>query len=202
MQLTAQVSTLIAATIASALGALVAYITLVINKENKISEFRQVWIDALREDLAKFFAGARTMLRSTEQKRHMIATADQETVSDYSTDLLGSVRTGSAEAISRIKLRLNPQKSEHVELERLLKVSTDHVNEFLRKHDGQSEEAFASVERATDYARTVLKTEWERVKAGEDAYNQAKSAMRGVLLVTLFLFIAVVVVVFRGIVAG
>jgi len=202
MVLTAPGSTLIAASVASALAALVAYITLVINKENKISEFRQEWIDALRDDVAKFLAGSRALVRSVENKRYIAAHPDKLLVSDYSPELMGTVRTSSAEALSRIKLRLNLKKEEHCELERLLDSSVATLNRWIDSPNASSIEAFASIDRAMTQARTLLKTEWERVKAGETAYVNAKTAMKSILLVAVIAAAAVAFVVVRELAAG
>jgi hypothetical protein len=43
---------IIAATVAGA----VSLVSLIISKENKTSEFRQLWIDALRSELSKYVA--------------------------------------------------------------------------------------------------------------------------------------------------
>lgn len=42
----------VGATIAAIVAALVALLGLIISKEQKVSEFRQQWIDALRADIA------------------------------------------------------------------------------------------------------------------------------------------------------
>jgi hypothetical protein len=47
----------IASIVAALITGAIAFINLTLSKEIKTSEFRQVWIDALRIDLAAFFCG-------------------------------------------------------------------------------------------------------------------------------------------------
>ena len=58
-----QMMPLVAALLAGAIAAL----TLIVNKENKISEFRQAWIDGLREDLTNFLSASRTFTRALQE---------------------------------------------------------------------------------------------------------------------------------------
>ena len=51
----------IATVVAALITALIAYINLTLSKEQKTSEFRQAWIDGLRNDLAAFFSSARAL---------------------------------------------------------------------------------------------------------------------------------------------
>jgi hypothetical protein len=48
----------VGAVVSASIGGLLAFLGLVIAKENKTSEFRQAWIDSLRQDLAKMMASA------------------------------------------------------------------------------------------------------------------------------------------------
>jgi len=42
--------------IAAIIGAVVALVSLIISKESKLSEFRQAWIDSLRQEIADFLS--------------------------------------------------------------------------------------------------------------------------------------------------
>lgn len=58
MELSPQALVPMATLAAALLAGAIAALTLIVNKENKISEFRQAWIDGLREDLTTFFPPA------------------------------------------------------------------------------------------------------------------------------------------------
>src|SRR5450830_340152 len=54
----------------------IARANLIASKESKISEFRQSWINALRDDLAALFSNTRTLARAIQESR---ALASDET---------------------------------------------------------------------------------------------------------------------------
>ena len=51
----------IGAIAAASIAGLLAFLGLIIAKENKTSEFRQAWIDSLRLDLSKLISNARAI---------------------------------------------------------------------------------------------------------------------------------------------
>lgn len=48
----------------------IARSNLIATKETKISEFRQAWIDSLRDELAKLFSYSRTLARAVQEDRN------------------------------------------------------------------------------------------------------------------------------------
>ena len=107
LQAIAAVSTLTVAFIAGGFSLL----GLIISKEQKISDFRQSWIDALRDDIALYVSKV-TIIKSYVEIRREQATAEkpfepakhlEETRDDYD-DL--------NQASFRIKLRLNPAEAD------------------------------------------------------------------------------------------
>ncbi|HKE96605.1 MAG TPA: hypothetical protein VKB34_20010, partial [Povalibacter sp.] len=63
-ELPAQSIVAIATVVASLIAGVFSFVNLTLNKEQKTSEFRQAWIDALRADLSAFFAAARAFARA------------------------------------------------------------------------------------------------------------------------------------------
>lgn len=161
--------TLIAALLAGAIAAL----TLIVNKENKVSEFRQAWIDGLREDLANFLSACRTCTRAVQEGR---AAKNQTFNNPIPIDegTTTKLRHQVAECIYRIKLRLNEKEEPHIKLEALLKTSTDLVSGYLSGTSYEVDQVFTGIEAAAEQAREVLKAEWTRVKKGEPAYQTSK----------------------------
>ena len=83
--------TAIAAVIAALIAAVISFISLISSKEEKVSEFRQAWIDSIREEMSCFIA----LLKSTESNN------------------IEKVR----DKYNRILFRLNPKKdSELIEI--------------------------------------------------------------------------------------
>lgn len=158
----------------------IARANLIASKETKISEFRQAWINSLRDDLAALFSNVRTLARAYQEKR----SPPDPTDSDFSIDKekITEVRHGSAEAHHRIRLRLNAVQADHLKLLGLLKDMMDTQQRYMLERNMSVDEPIAAVEAAATYAAEVLKTEWKKVKDGEDAYKAALSTTRYTLI--------------------
>lgn len=147
----------------------IARANLIVAKETKVSEFRQAWIDALRDDLAALFSNTRTLARAVQESR-VPQSAETEKFGIEKTKIT-EVRHGAAEAYHRIRLRLNGGQDDHKELLRLLSAMMGAQQAYMFYKEGDVNEAIGSVEKAASYAECVLKAEWETVKLGEPAYR-------------------------------
>ena len=149
----------------------IARANLIASKETKVSEFRQAWINALRDDLAALFSNVRTLTRALQEYRQPATARNVEFGIDKSK--ITEVRHGAAETHHRIRLRLNAAQPDHKELLRLLTEMMTAQQVYMAKYEADVDKAIAAVEAAADYASEVLKTEWETVKLGEMAYRDA-----------------------------
>jgi hypothetical protein len=158
----------------------IARANLIASKETKISEFRQAWINALREDLAALFSNTRTLARALQEAR----LPPDEMYSDFVIDKasITRVRHGAAETYHRIRLRLNAKQADHTELLRLLSEMMGAMHLYMADKSVEIKKSIDAVEAAARYAEEVLKTEWEKVKEGEDAYKSALSTTRYTLI--------------------
>lgn len=161
--------------IAAAIAGLVVFISTVLTKEQKTSEFRQTWIDELRKDISQYISGASEIVALFAAKR--TDKAAQDKFLDDNFKLIHELQGIE----HRIILRLNP--IEHATLiaqieafrENLLdayavaSASADADADLLRKlkEDRLTQELLNS-------AKSVLKTEWRRVKKGEPAFRIVK----------------------------
>ena len=59
----------VATVVAALIAALISFVNLTLSKEQKTSEFRQAWIDGLREELATLFSSARALCRTMQEAR-------------------------------------------------------------------------------------------------------------------------------------
>ena len=177
----------VGAVVAALVAGAFSFVSLTLNKEQKTSEFRQAWIDGLREDLATFFAGARAMARATEEQREAMAKGASSSTFAMTGEMISDIRYQAAETRYRIQLRLNPKEAEHNELLRLMQVAITEQNKFF-KGSGDMDSTLKAVDNAAEYAPQILKTEWERVKSGELAFRLARNwvAPAAVLLSLLF----------------
>lgn len=161
--------TLAAALLAGAIAAL----TLIVNKENKISEFRQAWIDCLREDLTNFLSASRTCTRALQESKY--ARREQfKNPMPIDEATTAKLRHQVAECSYRIRLRLNEMKKPHIKLESLMTESTTLVSDYFAGTSDDVDKVLSGIEIVAKQAREVLKTEWERVKKGEFAYRAAR----------------------------
>lgn len=173
--------------VASLITAAISFVNLTLTKELKTSEFRQAWIDGLREDLAVFFGAARAFARAVEELQIHGSNGPLRIREEKVSDL----RYQAAETFSKIKLRLNADEMEHQELVRLLKRAIDEQNEMLAQQ-ASSEKTLQAIDIANEYARPVLKKEWERVKRGELAFRIARNWLAPLIFVLSIVFVVFV----------
>jgi len=134
------------------IGASVVVLGLVVSKETKTSEFRQQWIDELRNDLSDFISLSFDIALKGGANESVLGDENQLEAWEKANRCL-----------ARIKLRINPTESLHQELIQKLKnleKSATHPNAKI--------ESFA--EQVVECSQRVLKAEWKRVKRGEWRY--------------------------------
>ena len=184
-QALAAVATLVAALIAGA----VAFVNLTLTKELKTSEFRQAWIESLREDLAMFLGAARAFARAVEVLHKFGPEYKDKAPLLIGDEKIGELRYQAAETLSRIKLRLNPEEAEHEELLRLLVKAISIQNETLA-NGGDVATTLQAIEAANEYARPILKKEWKRVKQGELPFRIARNWLAPLIFIVSVAFLA------------
>lgn len=169
----------------------IARANLIASKETKVSEFRQAWINALRDDLAALFSNTRTLARSLQEFR--APQCDETEKFGIDKTKITVVRHDAAETYHRIRLRLNASQDDHKELLRLLSSMMGAQQGYIVNKDGDVAGPIAAVEKAASYAGGVLKNEWETVKLGERAYRDSLLATK-CTLVGSFAVLAIIVV--------
>jgi hypothetical protein len=162
--MTEAVGLIVAAIIAGA----VAFFSLIISKEQSVSEFRQQWIDELRSDIA-IIVGLVYRIHGES------ITKDK----DEQKILWGRLKryfTRFNRVIARIRLRLNPREDRKEE---------KHATRDVLKALDELESIFGSQEPLYDRlphlnkklvadAQVILKQNWDRVRAGEPIYQGTK----------------------------
>ena len=153
----------VGAVIAAVIAGLIAFLSLLVSKENKTSEFRQNWIDALRNDLAEIMSRANVI---ADAYAAGVAKVDKETWEAIREDWIAA-----NSAMIRIKLRLNPEEKRSRTLIRLI----DELDEGLVRDGEANYELIRSVEaELVSEAHVLLKGEWKRVKRGEPVFAFVK----------------------------
>ncbi|MHB1796379.1 MAG: hypothetical protein ACYCPO_15590 [Acidobacteriaceae bacterium] len=165
------------AALAAWIAGLFSLLGLLTSKEQKVSEFRQAWIDALRLEIALLIAHAHqiyayvAMHKPIDSKQFW-----KETRDDYLA-LNG--------ASTRIKLRVNHDEQES----KLILCSMEKMESLFGDlptavGNISLEKINKIVDELERDAPLLLKKEWNRVKRGELVYRIAKWLAAGLLIIT------------------
>jgi len=158
---------LVGAVVVALIAGGISLVLAVLAKDQKTSEFRQAWIDALRDDVSKLTGHVTTV---THQLR-VINKEDREEIRSFFFSRHAEFIEIST-IVSRIRLRLN--KGEHTKLISL-------VSELDSLADNTAAFEFR-VEAVIAEAQDILKSEWNRVKRGEPSYRILKGVSGSALL--------------------
>jgi len=183
MNVSTEALQIIGAVTVAMIAGLVSFIVTILTKEQKTSEFRQAWIDALRQELSDFAAILISIADAVQLKSEQGET-DQDISEQIHTRRFDEIRELEGLRV-RILLRLNPD--EHKTLIGLIdKAYLDNASLRSQKEDGTS-----LIASFTSESQRVLKAEWRRVKRGELAFCLTKWGSFG-----FFVLASVVTVVY------
>ena len=146
---------------AALIAGVVSLLGLVISKEQKVSEFRQAWIDALRSEVASLISHVNAIHGATQPGFG----GREQKWTHVREDFIGANT-----ATANIRLRLNPSEERCKEVLRLVselerEMAPGRIPEHARL-DSIEHELVAS-------AQILLKAEWMRVRNGEHVYRVA-----------------------------
>ncbi|UPW18752.1 hypothetical protein M0C34_00315 [Agarivorans sp. TSD2052] len=139
-----------------------SYFNLINSKEQKVSEFRQAWIDAFRCELA-------TLVSSV----FFIAYYQSITKTHSASDIEASHKN-YVSACAGLLTRINAQDPD---------IATNHINTVFLERLDELQTAFNKQDYVqvkvlanflVDSSKPLLKAEWNRVKRGEKAYRRTK----------------------------
>jgi hypothetical protein len=151
---------------AALIAGAIAFLASVLSKEQKTSEFRQSWIDGLRQDLAELLSLTNLIhdVVSTMAKKGKSADAIQAFMYEDRAEF------GKLEAcVARIRLRLNPDEHQG-----LMKAVLELAKPSVLVAKGDTSEVSARSETVITESQRVLKAEWKRVKRGEPIFATTK----------------------------
>jgi hypothetical protein len=181
----------IGAVIAALIGGAVAYLGLIISKESKVSEFRQQWIDSLREDVSAVISHVEG-IRGTSISTLLGQPGSGESLWNTVRDDMTGIKKKSA----TIRLRLNPNEKRKNEKEANTLI-LDALKSYKDIFDGPIA-GFLEIEGINEQliaaTHTVLKENWDRVRRGERVY---KIARRFAFVVIILGIIGAIFLIFR-----
>jgi len=159
------------ATGAALVAALVSLLGLVISKEQKVSEFRQAWINDLRTCLVSYIAELNSVLDN-------VRLIQAGKLSDVSQ--LAAIYKSLNAANHGIKLRINYNEETSTELLEIM----DEIERLAQSYANLSQDKLEVLEKKfLEAAKDLLKNEWARVKRGEPAFRCMKWALLCALIV-------------------
>lgn len=161
--------TILAAFISSA----AAILGLIISKESKISEFRQKWIDDLRNELADVIAQAAAL--------GTIPYRTYDSNDSKSSEIIRILIPLNV-ANAKVKMRLN--KNEPASMK--LIDSIDLLEAKINKNNTTDWDEIKTIgSEILKYSNIILKLEWERVKRGEDTFVCVKNLAFSIFVLIL-----------------
>ncbi len=166
-------ATAIATVAAAFVAAFVAFITSVLSKELKTSEFRYAWLNAVLDDIAKFTGGAQSITVAAWSRLQTTGRADAEA---FLASAEPQIRETFA-AYYRARIRLYPD--DHKEVIKAL----DSLQAILAKGDIIDPVNIATpIQEIVRVSHEALKAQWQRVKGGESTFRWTKSIALGVIV--------------------
>lgn len=168
------------AVIAALIAGFFSFLNLVISKEQKVSEFRQAWIDKLREDLCKYIASIRYLASANQ-------VWDDEGNSDRMKhfEAMRSTVDTAAQAYHSIVLRINPNDT-NKKMKELNDVFLQALNTVKQNvEDEKYEDARTVANTLSIKMQPILKYEWERVKKGELIYRVTRGTAIFIVIAAL-----------------
>jgi hypothetical protein len=152
----------------SLIAAFAGLVALISGKESKVSEFRQLWIDGLRNDIADFAA-------ATHELSFIDELDGTQGVSKLEFAKLSAAPfTAARSSITRIQLRLNPKRRQDPRtVEGAVWSSLITTRNLF--NDKKYTETIESLELLRETSAKLLKKEWGRVKSGEFVFRIVKA---------------------------
>lgn len=177
MEIPAPAYTTIGAISAAIIAGGISFLVTVLSKDQKTSEFRQAWIDSLRNDIAELIS---LYLVITDIVRGMRREGK-------SSEVIGEYLVQKDEhfckleiAEARIKLRLNPKEHNKLFAALLTLRQSTKTGNYM-----DSSVVDDLVAKLIAESQDVLKKEWKRVKRGEPVFVATK------VVSILIIFIAI-----------
>lgn len=152
-------------------------LSLIVSKEQKVSEFRQQWIDNLRQEISDHIAALISLSTIFETAQN---------IANNVTEVESNLRQRVTATYTSIKLRINPEDSNtnirtlNQEVLRLLDEERALFNESKWR------EARLKCNEITSASIPMLKEEWKRVKKGESVYVWSKRGAIAIFMASAF----------------
>ncbi|ORM64193.1 hypothetical protein PRCB_01240 [Pantoea rodasii] len=174
--------------IAAMIAGFIAFIGMIITKENKVSEFRQAWINEFREEISFLIESYKKWVYNDKNyETHLSISrmylADPESAKNHREQskvyeiAISEARNEIERYTGRIKLRLNSDINRRRVAEKELDSLIDNL---LKTKDIKSAEILS--DKIYLNSSLILSTEWKVVKKGEESYIKSKKFLHYVAI--------------------
>lgn len=160
---------LLGAMFAALVAGFFAFMNLVALKENKVSEFRQDWINSLRDSISCYVSSLTYL--STLYMHHGEKNVDKKDKFDMTRDI-EEIYLKVNESYNDIVFRINEKSKKGKRVNNEFLTALRKTREYYNK--SQFTEARIACHDLRDKAKPLLKFEWKRVKNGELNYRISK----------------------------
>lgn len=166
----------IGSVLAALIAGAIAFLSSVLSKEQKTSEFRQAWIDSVLEDIAEFIGAMESL---TGSLWFHFTTAGRDVALSYLASAEPQIRTLLG-TYYRVRLRLNPEEHRNLlsALEQLQKL-------WVKGDIPDRDQVDTLVRNIEKIGHDALKAEWNRVKRGERPFYITKYFSLAVFVLAL-----------------
>jgi hypothetical protein len=176
----------------------IAYAGLITTKESKVSEFRQAWINELREEIATYISRVDALIEHVSRDnagKFMPPTLQMRVKLDHS-----ELYSEMLKSRISIMLRINDKEVKKEDFNRndiFLKLIESIYKNF---EEHQFSDVYEDIKRLTDASRSLLKHEWNRARDGEKRFQSAKDwSKRGMRWATTLLLALVFAAAYEAI---
>ena len=171
----------------------IAYAGFISTKESKVSEFRQNWINELREEIATYVSRVDALIEHVSKANIGMS---------FSIEKKMSVKLEHSELYSEmlksrisILLRINNKEKALEDFQRN-ETFLNLIESIYQKFEGgKFSEVYTDIDSLTGVSRSLLKHEWDRVRVGESRFQGAKDwakwGMQGATTILLALLMNV-----------
>lgn len=157
----------------------IAYVGLVTTKESKVSEFRQKWINDLRDEIASFSSSVDTLMEHISKDNYGISKAANLKMQSklQHSELYNKIEHSRINIILRINV-YESDKRQRVTNKLFLRKINQIASAF---ENFKFEKARKQIKELLPLSKTILKHEWTRTRDGEKWYQYAKASAEWII---------------------
>lgn len=177
--------TMLGVMFAAIIGGFFSLMNLVSSKEQKVSEFRQIWIDSLRESISSYIA---SLYYLSMLYKHYIEQHPDKKDRFEMTKGVEETYSQVNKMYNDIIFRINDNETKPA-----LKTLNDDFLSALEEsralfNENKLKEVKVSCNKIRAHAKPLLKNEWKRVKSGEPTYRYSKYFAITILAIGISIF--------------